>query len=206
MIPDTYYLIPKVYLLSTNYYLLTTICSLPSMRLLLSSIILSTAAFSAKAAADSTISGNRFNLHFQVTYIYQYSARLKSPYSGSNSLSGDEEKQNSLTTTLYLGARLWKGASVYVNPEVAGGSGLSGAQGMGGSSNGETYRVGDPAPTLYLGRAYLNQNFALSKEGDYTSDDANIISEFVPKNRLSLMLGKFSLGDLFDNNNVSNSP
>ncbi|MEO6831937.1 MAG: carbohydrate porin, partial [Chitinophagaceae bacterium] len=153
-----------------------------------------------------THSARRFNLHFQLTYIFQYSARFKSPYSGPNSLSGDEERQNSLTTTLYLGARLWKGASVYVNPEIAGGSGLSGAQGMGGSSNGETYRVGIPTPTLYLGRAYFNQNFALSKEGEYTSDDANIISEFVPKNRLSLMLGKFSLGDLFDNNNVSNSP
>ena len=43
---------------------------------------------------------------------------------------GKEEKQNSITATLYAGVRLWKGAEVYVNPEVAGGSGLSGALGM----------------------------------------------------------------------------
>ena len=92
------------------------------------------------AAAEDSIPKpvSRFNLHFQATYIYQYSARFHSPYAGANSLSGDEERQNSLTTTAYLGARLWKGAEVYINPEVAGGSGLSGALGMGGSSNGET--------------------------------------------------------------------
>src|SRR2546429_35818 len=50
----------------------------------------------------------RFNLHFQTTYIYQYSARFKTPYSGYNSLSGDEERDNSVTMTFFGGARLWK--------------------------------------------------------------------------------------------------
>ncbi len=149
----------------------------------------------------------RFNLHFQTTYIYQYSARFTTPYSGPHSLSGDEEKQNSLIMTLYGGARLWKGAEVYINPEIAGGSGLSGALGMAGSSNGETFRVGDPAPTLYLGRAFFSQTIALKgNDVDTPEDGANALATFTPKSHLRFVIGKYSLGDIFDQNAVSNSP
>ena len=149
----------------------------------------------------------RFNLHFQSTYIYQYSGRFKSPYSGPNSLSGDEEKQNSITTTLYGGARLWKGATAYINPEIAGGSGLSGALGMGGSSNGETFRVGNPAPSLYLGRLFFVQTFSIGKsKREQAEDGANVLSTFEPEDHLRFVIGKYSLGDLFDNNAFSNSP
>lgn len=149
----------------------------------------------------------RFNLHFQTTYVYQYSGRFHSPYEGPNSLSSNEEKQNSITATVYGGVRLWKGAEAYVNPEIAGGSGLSGALGMGGSSNGETFRVGNPAPTLYLGRLFFVQTIALDKDkGEQQEDDANVLNTYMPKNRLRFVIGKYSLGDLFDNNAFANSP
>jgi len=151
-------------------------------------------------------SSNRFNLHFQTTYIYQYKPKFLSPYEGANSLTGDEEKQNSLTATMYLGVRLWKGGAIYINPEIAGGSGLSGALGMAGSSNGETFRVGNPAPSLYMGRAYLQQTFALGGSDSYTSDDANQLGGLQPDDYLRLVAGKYSLGDFFDNNEYSNSP
>lgn len=169
-------------------------------------------AFCDKASAHSdarvdSMNEQRFNLHFQTTYIYQYSARFHSPYSGQNSLNANEERENSLTMTLFGGLRLWQGAEVYVNPEIAGGSGLSGAVGMGGSSNGETTRIGDPSPTLYLGRAYFSQCFSLSPEvKDTISDDANALAGIKGKNLLRFTIGKFSLGDIFDQNTVSNSP
>ena len=53
-------------------------------------------------------------------------------YSGKNSLSSDSEHETTVTSTLYLGARLWKGAEMYVNPELSGGSGLSRALGIAG--------------------------------------------------------------------------
>jgi len=173
---------------------------------LLSALVLAT---SAKAQTDSIRKPeSRFNLHFQTTYIYQYSGRFKTPYSGKNSLSGDEERQNSLTATLYAGARLWKGAAVYLNPELAGGSGLSGAVGMGGSSNGETFRVGDPAPTLYLGRLFFVQEVRIGKDrsADEVDDGANALHTFEPRNHMRILLGKWSMGDMFDVNAVSNSP
>lgn len=149
---------------------------------------------------------HRWNLHFQTTYIYQYKPPFHSPYSGANSLTGLQEKQNSLTATVYAGVNLWKGGRFYVNPELAGGSGLSGALGMGGSSNGETFRVGNPAPTLYMGRAYLEQTFALGSETEVIEEGANELGGVRATRFLQLRVGKLSLGDLFDNNMHSNSP
>lgn len=155
---------------------------------------------------DSVKQQTRINWHFQATYVYQYKPSFRSSYEGVNSLMGKEEKQNSITATLYAGAALWKGAEFYVNPEIAGGSGLSGAVGMAGSSNGETFRVGSPSPTLYWARCFLKQTFPLGKEKEWQEDDANQLGGFKPKNYLNFYFGKFSLGDLFDNNDYSNSP
>ncbi|PZP50897.1 MAG: carbohydrate porin [Pseudopedobacter saltans] len=148
----------------------------------------------------------RFNLHFQVTYINQTKPRMRSLYSDSLSLLGPKENQNSMTATAFIGVKLWKGGYVFVNPEVAGGSGLSGAQGMGGSSNGETFRVGNPSPTLYLARAYIEQTFPLSKKTEEQVDDENQLEMQVPDDYLKITVGKFSLADMFDNNEMSNTP
>ena len=156
--------------------------------------------------AQDTTKQQRFNLHFQTTYIYQIKPAFHSPYQGKNSLIGSQEKVNSITATLSVGARLWKGGEMYVNPEIAGGSGLSGATGMGGSSNGETFRVGNPSPTLYSARYYLKQVFALSKKKDSLKNTANQLRLFQPKEYVGFWLGKYSLGDLFDQNAYSNSP
>ncbi len=156
------------------------------------------------SAQDSV--AQRANLHFQTTYIYQYKPQFHAKYSGINSLPTQEEKENSLTATLYFGVRLWKGAEVYVNPELAGGSGLAGAFGMGASTNGETFRVGDPAPTLYLARAYFCQSFNLGTTTERREDGQNQLAGKYGTRYLAFYAGKFSLGDFFDNNDFSNSP
>ena len=157
----------------------------------------------------------RFSIHFQTTYIYQYKPKFSSDYQGRNSLDSAEQKDNSVTATLYLGLRLWKGGELYVNPEIAGGSGLSGALGMAGSSNGETFRVGNPSPTLYLARGYIQQTFALKQNAmrrkgvlntQSVDADANQLAGYEPKNYLRFIAGKYCLGDYFDNNEYSNSP
>jgi len=160
--------------------------------------------------SDSASSGaahSRFNLHFQTTYIYQYQPAFHADYSGANSLKPAEDKENSVTATLYLGARLWKGAELYINPEIAGGSGLSGAYGLAASTNGETFRVGDPAPTLYLARGVLTQLFQLGAKGDTAvAEGANEIGGNKPNNYLKFLIGKMSLNDIFDKNAYGNDP
>lgn len=156
-------------------------------------------------SGDSTASP-LFNFHFQITYIYQYKPAFFSPYSGSHSLQGTEEKQNSLTSSLFLGLRLWKGAELYINPEIAGGRGLSSAYGLAASTNGETYRVGDPAPVLYLARGYIKQTIALSNDHSTIQDDANQLPGKIPNKYIQFLLGKYCLADVFDNNVFSEGP
>ncbi|MFX8696389.1 hypothetical protein ABTM58_20250, partial [Acinetobacter baumannii] len=86
------------------------------------------------------------------------------------------------TTTLFLGRKLWNGASFYFNPEVSGGNGLSFASGVAGALNGETYRIGDVKPQVFIARAYLQQHIPL-KNTDYENikDDFNQVSELVPR-------------------------
>ena len=157
------------------------------------------------AQGDTT--APRYNLHFQTTYVYQYKPEFSALYSGTNSLTNAEERQNSVTATLYAGIRLWKGGEIYINPEIAGGSGLSGAFGLGASSNGETFRVGDPAPSLYLARGFFTQTFLLGKkEYNKIGEGGNEIGGRKPANFLKFYLGKMSLGDMFDNNAYANSP
>ena len=174
------------------------------MRKIVTLLAFCSGVVSVFAQSDST--PHRLNLHFQTTYIYQYKPEFSEQYSGPNSLKAAEERQNSLTATLFFGARLWKGGELYINPELAGGSGLSGAFGLGASSNGETFRVGNPEPTLYLGRAYLSQTIALGDSDMNVEEGANETGGKKPVDYLRFYLGKFSLGDLFDNNAYANSP
>ena len=97
-------------------------------------------------------------------------------------------------------------AAVYFNPEVAGGSGLSGARGIAGFTNGETFRIGDPAPNLYLARLYLRQVFALGTATDVDLDDLNQVAGPTPRRYFALNLGKFSVADFFDQNSYSHDP
>lgn len=156
-----------------------------------------------KHPADTT---EKWSTHFQLTIVDQSHPSFKAPYSGDNSLNPDAEEALSLTTTLYIGRKLWKGAALYFNPEIAGGSGVSAARGIAGFSNGETFRVGNPSPALYLGRLFLRQNIALSKEEELVPSDANQLQEYVPKKRIVITAGKFALSDLFDNNSYSHDP
>ena len=71
-----------------------------------------------------------FTFHFQQTVVSQTKTKIKAPYSGENSLIPEKETQASITATLFMGAKLWKGAEGYFDTELSGGSGLSGAKGM----------------------------------------------------------------------------
>lgn len=141
-----------------------------------------------------------FTIHGQTTVITQFKMPFSAKYSGSNSLSTQREQQTSLTATLYAGARLWKGASVYFNPEIAGGSGLSSALGIADATNGETFRIGNPEPRAYVARMYFQQVFNLGDARELQEDGVNQLQGSVSKRFIRLTLGKVSLSDFFDAN------
>jgi high affinity Mn2+ porin len=149
---------------------------------------------------------SRVDVHFQLTTVTQAHPGFDAAYSGKNSLSPDSEHETTITSTLFLGARLWKGAEFYVNPELSGGSGLSRAFGVAGFPNGESFRVGDPQPHIYLGRLMLRQTIAAGSEMEAVEDKANQLGGSRPVRRWTITLGKFGVTDIFDDNEYSHDP
>lgn len=158
------------------------------------------------AQQADTIKNDWFSFHAQATVVNQFKPAFHANYSGQNSLSTSKESATSITTTLYMGARLWKGASVYFNPEIAGGSGLTQALGIADATNGETFRIGSPAPKIYVARLYYRQVFALSKTKIYQQPDQNQLGEWIPEKYLAATVGKVSAADFFDDNKYSHDP
>lgn len=158
------------------------------------------------AAAQDTATRQFLNFHFQQTVITQYKPSFNAPYSGLNSLSTNEETQSSITSTLYGGTRLWKGAEAYFNPEISGGAGLSKTLGVAGFPNGETFRVGAAEPKIYIARLYLKQTFEWGSEKDTLDDDINQLAGIRSKRYFSISAGKFGMADFFDGNEFSHDP
>jgi high affinity Mn2+ porin len=162
----------------------------------------------AKAQSSSSDSSAKWTSHFQLTVIAQQHSAFPSKYSGNNSLADTVEPvATSLTSTLFLGRRLWKNAALYFNPEVSGGKGLSFATGVAGALNGETYRVGATEPQVFIARAFFQQYFPLGNTSyEYVEDDINKIAGKVPASRITISAGKFAISDFFDDNAYSKDP
>jgi len=158
------------------------------------------------AFAQDTVKQQQFSFHFQETTITQYKPAFSAPYSGANSLSTLSETQTSLTTSLFGAARLWKGAEAVFDPEISGGAGLSKTLGVAGFPNGETFRVGEVAPKIYIARLYFQQNFEWGTEKDTITDDQNQLAGLKSKRYFSFTVGKFGMADFFDGNEFSHDP
>lgn len=153
------------------------------------SIILLVLFTGIRLMAQSDTTQRKMSFHFQQTAVYQYHGAFDALYSGDNSMINKEEGALSLTSTLFFDAPLWKGANFTFNPELSGGKGLSQAKGLGGFTNGETFRIGNPEPVVYVARLLLEQNFELSHHRN-----------------LKLVIGKYGLSDYFDFNAYSHDP
>lgn len=155
--------------------------------------------------ADTPVN-KKFSIHFQSTVIPQHHFDITSPYQGDNSLLPHEPTRTSFTATLYAAYKFARHSYLVFNPEVAGGKGISKTLGIAGFPNGEIYRVGDPKPKPYIGRLYIEQRFPLSAEKGQTDDGQNQVKEYNNKEYISVVVGKFSLTDLFGNTIYSHDP
>jgi high affinity Mn2+ porin len=160
----------------------------------------------AQETADVPSRESRADLHFQLTTVTQTHPSFDAPYSGKNSLSPNSEHETTVTSTLFLGARLWKDAEVYVNPEMTGGSGLSHTLGVAGFPNGESFRVASPEPHIYIARAFVRQTFAAGSETEAVAENLNQLGGRRPVRRWTVTAGKFSITDIFDDNAYSHDP
>jgi len=158
--------------------------------------------------SDALFKDSSWSFHFQLTVIAQAHPGFKAKYSGMNSLADTVEfGATSITSTLFIGKKLWKNASFYLDPELSGGRGLSYALGVAGALNGETYRIGNPAPVISIARAYLQQNFALgNSEFEDQDNSANKVTGKIPTSRITISAGKFSMSDFYDINAYTHDP
>jgi high affinity Mn2+ porin len=162
-------------------------------------------SFATSSSYDST--DKHSTNHFQLTVIDQVHNGFKARYTGKNSLKPIAESALSITSTFFTGRTLWKNGSIYFNPELSGGKGLSSTLGIAGFPNGETFRIGNPIPVVYIARLYIQHRFNFDHSNkEQLKDELNQIHETVSKHRLLITCGKILLPDYFDNNKVSHDP
>jgi len=160
------------------------------------------------AAQDSAVDqpSERWNLYFQATSIGDYHGDFPARYSGAHSLQNTWERDVSLTSTLYLGLRLPGDTQIYIDPELAGGRGFSGVNGVANAPNGELPRVATATPKPYLARAYITHDFGFGSKREEVESDVNQLSGSRPMTRYSITAGRFTVTDFFDNNRYTHDP
>ena len=147
-----------------------------------------------------------WNLYYQATSIGQYHGSFPSPYSGPFSLQGHPEAEASLTTTLFFGFRLAPNTQFYFDPEIAGGRGFSGTNGLANFPNGEMPRVATATPKPYIARLFITQDFGFGDEREAVESDENQLAGSRPAKRYSITVGRFTVTDFFDNNQLLARP
>ena len=161
-----------------------------------------------------------FDWGFQGTLITQTAPSFRSAYEGPRSFAneGSTRWSTTVTGTIYTGVRLWKGAWASFQPEYSGGGGVGGGQGIAAYVNQDAVRAGGSVEQRpYVARAFLHQDFPLGpataapsteNEGggrdlDAFVADSNTRFESGAPRRIEITLGKFSLADFFDSNDVA---
>jgi len=161
----------------------------------------------ASAAADTEamfphFKSTRFWLSGQTNFIFQTHPDFHADYSGPHSLSPHYDKATSRVMTLYTGVRIDNSTEFLVDIEEAGGAALSTGLGLAGNTDLDIVRNPLLSKVPYLGRGMVHKVFALSK--DKVENQRSFLSLFdeLPRRRLEIRFGKFSLPDFFDVNSV----
>ena len=102
--------------------------------------------------------------------------------------------------------RLWQGGEFYFDPELAQGFGLNGTLGFAGFPNGEAQKAGAAFPKIRAQRYYFKQTFGLGGEQEDVADGPNQLAGKRDIDRVTLIVGRFAVGDFFDNNAYAHDP
>ncbi|WP_409334266.1 carbohydrate porin [Bradyrhizobium manausense] len=152
-----------------------------------------------------SLENDNFAIHGQTTLVAQYALPFRAPYGGQNSLAPNAGRET-WDLDLYLGFRPWKGAEIWIDPEIDQGFGLSGTFGVAGFPSAEAYKVGSAYPYARIPRAFLRQTIDLGGESQKVDAGFNQFAGTGSSDRLVLTVGKFSVVDIFDKNKYANDP
>jgi high affinity Mn2+ porin len=144
----------------------------------------------------------RFWLSGQMNFIFQTHPPFHADYSGPHSLSPNYEKATSRVLTLYTGMRLNGSTEILADIEEAGGEALSQGFGLAGNTDLDIVRNPSLSKAPYLARGMIHKVFALSKDKIESDRTAFSLFDELPRRRLEVRFGKFSMPDFFDINSV----
>ena len=148
------------------------------------------------------LNNHRLWFSAQANFIFQAHPGFHAAYSGKNSLSPHYEKATSRLLTLYTGVQLNHSTELLVDIEEAGGAALSTGLGLAGFTNLDIVRNPLLSKAPYLGRGMIHKVFALSHDTVENSRSYLSLFDQLPRRRLEIRLGKFSMPDFFDINSV----
>jgi hypothetical protein len=145
---------------------------------------------------------SRFWLTGQTNFIFQAHPDFPAAYSGKNSLSSHFDKATSRVMTLYTGVRLNNFTEILMDIEEAGGAALSTGLGLAGNTDLDIVRNPLLSKAPYLGRGMIHKVFALSKDKIENQRSFLSLFEELPRRRLEIRFGKFTMPDFLDQNSV----
>lgn len=161
---------------------------------------------SAAVDNDADVPAQKYAIHAQETIVVQANAAFHSPYEGPNSLNPKAHAKETFDLTLYAGFQPWRGAEIWTDPEIDQGFGLSDTLGIAGFPSGEAYKVGKYRPYAKLHRWFLRQTIDLGGSVETVDPDLIKLGGKQRSNRVVLTVGKFSVVDVFDANDLAHDP
>ena len=145
-------------------------------------------------------------IHGQSTFTEIYQPAFTSPYRGQQSLDPGSRARETWDVTLYGGFRPWRGAEIWVNPEVDQGFGPGNTLGLAGYVSAEAYKLGSADPYVRVPRLFFRQTLDLGGEMQSVDPDLNQLGGAQTANRVIVTMGKFSSFDVFDTNKYAHDP
>lgn len=147
-----------------------------------------------------------WNVHAQNTDIVQGYPGFSADYSGPNSLPSGGETRETTAVSVYLGCRLWSGASAHMDAMMWQGFGLGDTVGIEDFPNGEAYKTGTSAPNGTIARLFIRQTIGLGGRREAVHSGDLHLAGMRDVSRITITIGRFSAADIFDTNAYANDP
>src|SRR6201996_3179904 len=148
----------------------------------------------------------RYWISGQANIIFQGRLPFHSLYQGTNSFRNSAEYKTSLVGTLYTALRPTRSVryntDLILDVESAGGRGLSEALGLAGFTNLDVVRNPNLGSVPYVSRVQIHQTIGFTNEMTEVERGPLSLATEAPVRRLELRLGKMSMPDVFDINEV----
>ncbi len=158
------------------------------------------ALFPGLAALQDRLEEQGWLVRGQSTFVLQGHTGFRSPYQGGASMTPRANARNTFSADLILGRQLWRGAEVIFNPALSRGFGLSNSVGLAAFPNNEAFRLGSTDVVPWIPRLFFRQTIGLSGDTIPSDDDPLRFHTPLPRERVTITIGRFSVWDIFDDN------